>query len=76
MPDLTFQVEKAEPLPFAAAPQLIFKVRIGNIPEDEAIHSIALRCQIRIEPARRSYQGDEPGRCSISLANRRAGARR
>jgi hypothetical protein len=59
VPELTFQVEKAEPLPFAATPQLIFKVRIGNRPEDEPIHSILLRCQIRIEPTRRAYQGQE-----------------
>jgi hypothetical protein len=62
LPDLSFRVEKAEPLPFAAAPQLVFKVRIRNAAADEPIHSVLLRCQVRIEPARRRYQGDEPGR--------------
>jgi hypothetical protein len=62
VPELTFRVESAEPLTFAAAPQLIFKVRIDNARGGEAIHTIALRCQVRIEPALRSYQGEEQAR--------------
>jgi hypothetical protein len=59
MPDLSFQVEKAEAVPFAVAPLLAFSVRVTNAEADEAIHTVALRCQVRIEPARRSYQAEE-----------------
>jgi hypothetical protein len=62
VPELSFHVEKAEPLPFAAAPHLSFKLRVRNVPEDESIHTITLRCQVRIEPARRKYQGEEQAR--------------
>lgn len=65
MPDLNFRVEGAEPQRFAATPQLLFKVRVA---ENAAagrpmtpIHSIILRCQVRIEPARRRYgPAEEP----------------
>jgi hypothetical protein len=55
MPDLSFQVEKAEPLRFTAAPTLLFKLRITNGLPGEMLHSIALRCQIQLEVARRQY---------------------
>jgi hypothetical protein len=57
MPDLAFEVEKAEPVPLAAGPMLRFKLRISQPagPGMVPIHSIALRCQIRIEPGRRPY---------------------
>ena len=54
MPDLNFQVEGAEPQRFAAAPLLLFKLRISAA-RLTPIHSIALRCQIQVEPARRRY---------------------
>lgn len=59
MPDLSFQVEGAEPLPFAEAPLLIFKLRVTNRPAEEVIHSIMLRCQIQIETTRRRYEPQE-----------------
>ena len=58
MPDLSFAVEGAEAVPFAAAPLLAFKLRVSNRFADEPIHTMALRCQIMIDPARRRY-GDE-----------------
>jgi hypothetical protein len=61
MPDLNFQVEGAEPQRFAAAPLLLFKLRITE-PHSRPIHSIALRCQIQIEPARRRYTASEQER--------------
>ncbi|HZZ41936.1 MAG TPA: DUF6084 family protein [Tepidisphaeraceae bacterium] len=61
MPDLNFNVEKAEPVTFAAAPLLHFKLRITEA-EGQNIHAIALRCQIRIEPARRHYEPAEKER--------------
>jgi hypothetical protein len=59
VPDLSFQVERAEAVPFAADPQLAFHLRIDNAPAAELIHTIALRCQVRIEAARRQYQPGE-----------------
>ena len=61
MPDLRFQVEDAFATPNAAIPQLTFKVRITDS-EPEPIHSIALRAQIQIEPARRRYTPAEQER--------------
>jgi hypothetical protein len=62
MPDLNFQVEKAEAVPFAAAPLLAFKLRLTNTDEGEKIQSVALRCQIQIESARRKYNSQEQER--------------
>lgn len=59
MPDLTFQVEKAEPQRFTVAPTLLFKLRINNAVANEAIHSVALRCQIQLEVARRQYSAKD-----------------
>jgi hypothetical protein len=55
MPDLTFAVHGAEPIPHAASPLLRFALDVRNLPADEPIHSIALRCQIQIEAVRRRY---------------------
>lgn len=62
MPDLNFQVEAAEAVPFAASPLLAFKLRIVNPKANEPIQTIALRCQIQIEPARRRYSAEEQER--------------
>jgi hypothetical protein len=51
----------ARPEPFAAGPALLFRLRI-EAPEDRPVHSIALRCQIRIEPRRRRYSAAEAER--------------
>ncbi|HWE39184.1 MAG TPA: DUF6084 family protein [Isosphaeraceae bacterium] len=63
MPDLDFRVEGAEPQRFAAAPLLVFKLRLDETPAPGArptpIHAVALRCQVRIEPARRRYEAGE-----------------
>jgi hypothetical protein len=59
MPDLSFQVERAEVAQFAAAPLLLFKLRIVQRAAPVPIHAIALRCQVRIEPARRRYGASE-----------------
>jgi hypothetical protein len=65
MPDFEFQVEAAEPQRHAAAPLLFFKLRIREVPatrQPTPIHTIVLRCQIRIEPARRRYSAAEQSR--------------
>ncbi|MDQ2974430.1 MAG: DUF6084 family protein [Acidobacteriota bacterium] len=55
MPDLSFQVEGAEAVPYSAAPLLAFKLRITNAYAEEVIQSVALRCQIQIESTHRKY---------------------
>lgn len=55
MPELSFSVEKAEAVKFSAAPQIAFTLRIENAARDELVQTVALRCQIMIEPVRRSY---------------------
>jgi hypothetical protein len=59
MPNLDFAVESAAAVSFAASPLLSFKLRIRNGNETERIQSIALRCQIQIEPTKRRYTADE-----------------
>ncbi len=59
MPDLDFQVETVEAVPFAAAPLLNFKLKITSANPDDLIQTVALRCQINIEPTRRQYKPDE-----------------
>jgi hypothetical protein len=59
MPDLDFQVESVEAVPFAVAPLLNFKLRVDNSNPDEWIQTVALRCQIQIEPTRRHYNAEE-----------------
>jgi hypothetical protein len=61
MPDLTFSVEEAAPIPFAAAPTLAFKLRITNADPVEHIQNILLTCQIQIESTRRRYSPEEQG---------------
>jgi len=64
MPDLSFSVEGVEVVPFAAAPQLAFKLRVRNADPEEAVHTVALRCQIQIEATRRRYHPEEQERLS------------
>lgn len=59
MPDLAITVEKAEVVPFAAAPTLAFKLRVANADPTETIHTVVLRCQIQIEVTRRRYTPQE-----------------
>jgi len=62
VPDLNFLVLGAAPLPFAASPQLGFKLEIVNDKADEAIQTVVLRCQIMIEATRRHYNAEEQER--------------
>ncbi|MCC9308903.1 DUF6084 family protein [Kitasatospora sp. RB6PN24] len=43
---------------YAAGPTLVFRLRITAEPQAR-VHAMALRCQLRIEPARRGYREDE-----------------
>lgn len=62
MPDLSFKIEEAAAVPFAVAPTLGLKLRVANAIADEAIHTVALRCQIQIEVTRRRYSPEEQTR--------------
>ncbi len=59
MPDLNFKVEEAAVVPFAIAPTLALKLGIANADPAEAIHTVALRCQIQIDVTRRRYTAEE-----------------
>lgn len=61
MLDLNFHIESAEALEFAAAPSLLFKLRVENR-GSEPIRSITLATQIRIAANRRPYTLEEKER--------------
>jgi hypothetical protein len=54
MTDLAFEVLDVLPQDFAAAPSLLFRLRVTE-GSGAVVHALALRCQLRIEPARRPY---------------------
>lgn len=62
MPELDFAVTDAEVLPYAAAPTMLFKLRIENGVHGEHIQSVLLRTQVRLEVTRRQYDADTEGR--------------
>jgi hypothetical protein len=62
VPDLSFQVVGAEAVPYSAAPLLAFKLRVTTLPQEVAIHSVALRCQVMIDVTRRRYSAEEQRR--------------
>lgn len=61
MADLRFDVTAMEPERYAVAPLLNLRLRITEA-EGVRIHAMALRCQIRIEPAKRGYDDGEADR--------------
>lgn len=62
--DLLFSVERAEAERFSASPLLCFELRITNAEPERRVENVMLNCQIRIEPARRSYDARERERLS------------
>ena len=61
MSSLSFAVLGARAEPFAAVPTLVFRLRIEET-TGERVHTLALRCQIQIEPRRRHYSAPEEER--------------
>jgi len=57
-PELTFTVVGVTPEPYAAAPNLLARVRIEEA-SGERVHALALRAQVRIEAQRRRYDDTE-----------------
>lgn len=58
MLDLNFRVDRAEVLPYAATPSLVFKLNVAN-GGSEPIRSMLLKTQIQILPAMRHYSTQE-----------------
>jgi len=65
---IRFAVEAARPERYAAVPTLIFVIRVDQ-ESGSPIHTIALRCQIRIEPNRRRYSDAEERRLEELFGN-------
>jgi len=55
---IDFAVTDVQPKRHAAVPTLAATLH-ASVPAGEIVHSIALRCQLRIEPQRRRYAADE-----------------
>lgn len=58
MTELVFDCVGARAERWAVAPTLTFLIKVAET-AGEAVHGIALRCQIRIEPQRRRYSPEE-----------------
>ena len=56
MIDLDFRIDDVIAEPYAAVPQLTARLQISER-SGEQVHALALRCQVRIEPQRRAYDG-------------------
>ena len=55
MSDLNFFVDGVEVVEFAATPQMALNLRIEQAEPRRDIQTIALACQVRIEPTKRRY---------------------
>jgi hypothetical protein len=62
MPDLSFAVEGAEAVPYAAVPTIGFRIRLRNDRPEEQVRNVSLQVQMQIEPAQRSYKAAEKER--------------
>jgi len=58
---IDFAVTDVQPKRHAAVPTLAATLH-ASVPAGEIVHSIALRCQLRIEPQRRRYSDEEADR--------------
>ncbi len=54
MSHLTFTVLDIQPEKYAVTPNLLIRLRIDET-SGQQLHALALRCQLRIEPQRRTY---------------------
>jgi hypothetical protein len=61
MIDFVFDCLGARAEPYAAAPTLMFRLRITET-SGRPVRAVALRCQVRIEPIRRHYSDVEAAR--------------
>lgn len=75
MPELTFQAGDVTPMPSAAVPTLVATLEIGNANAGEAIRSIGLNYQVRIQPLGRTYTAMEEARLLDLFGERERWAR-
>ncbi|MGI8663545.1 MAG: DUF6084 family protein [Acidimicrobiales bacterium] len=61
MSELAISVLSSQPDAYAAVPTMLLRLRI-EAPEDEPVHAMVLKAQIRIEPQRRRYSDEEEAR--------------
>lgn len=59
MPDLSFAINSAEPIRFAAVPTLGFRLEVSQAAGGEPIENVLLQAQIQIDATRRRYNPDE-----------------
>ncbi|MFE6867554.1 DUF6084 family protein [Kitasatospora sp. NPDC057692] len=69
MTPLAFSCTAVRAAEHAAGPTLLFRLRI-TAPAATRVHALALRCQLRIEPARRGYTEAEAGRLTDLFGER------
>ncbi|AXI77249.1 DUF6084 family protein [Peterkaempfera bronchialis] len=69
MTELSFACVGVRADPYAAGPTLVLRLRI-SASGGERVHALALRCQLRIEPSRRSYGPGEADRLSDLFGER------
>src|SRR5678816_4597983 len=60
-PDLNFTIEGAEPVRYAASPQINFKLRVSN-ESGTRVHSAFVKCQVDLDVSRRPYTTREQQR--------------
>jgi Family of unknown function (DUF6084) len=56
--NVSFTVLDVTAEPYSVSPMLTARIGVSTTGEDP-VHAVALRCQVRIEPLRRSYSDDE-----------------
>lgn len=61
MSSLNVTVLSARAEPYAAVPTIMFRIRLSEA-SGGMVHAVALRCQVMIEPKRRTYDGTEEAR--------------
>jgi len=61
LPQLTFQIDGAAAVPYAAVPTIGFKLHIRNRGDSE-IRGVTLQCQVQIESTQRHYATEEQHR--------------
>ncbi|QGV77071.1 DUF6084 family protein [Streptomyces ficellus] len=69
MTDFSFACTGVRADPYAAGPTLVFRLRV-TASDRARVHALALRCQLRIEPARRGYGDAEAGRLTDLFGER------
>lgn len=69
MSGFQFSCSEVRADPHSAGPTLVFRLRITADPETR-VHALALRCQLRIHPARRNYTEGEGERLTDLFGDR------